>query len=86
MCSGCGSGKKVKKNGNGSAPLPAHAVPGEDGFTWLEYIGPDVQTEYGPVTGARYPFQAANPRYVDRRDAEKMKQNSPERFVERVYA
>ncbi len=83
MCSGCGS---KKKNGNGAVPASLPAIPGEGGLVRLEYVGEGAGVEYGPVTGARYPFQEANPRYVDRRDAEKMMQNSPSAFVERIDA
>ncbi len=54
------------------AALPP-AVPGEAGFTTLAYTGAEAKTEYGPVTGARYPFGENPVRLVDCRDAERMK-------------
>ena len=47
-------------------------LPGENGFVHLQYIGADAKTEYGPITGARYPFWEKPVRLVDKRDAERM--------------
>lgn len=52
-----------------STPGPI-AIPGEAGFVYLKYIGQDAKTEYGSITGSRYPFLEAAVRLVDRRDAE----------------
>lgn len=84
MCKTCGS---VPVSGETKAPPPS-ALPGEAGFTWLEYVGPDARTEFGPVTGARYPFWEANPRYVDARDAAAMltwQANDRALFVRRAH-
>jgi len=55
-------------------PLPPSRipVPGEVGFVYLEYTGADAKTEYGPITGSRYPFWEKPVRLVDKRDAERM--------------
>lgn len=54
------------------APVPP-AFPGEAGLVMLEYIGTRAAASYGPVTGARYPFDERARQYVDKRDAEKLK-------------
>ena len=55
-----------------SFPVSLPAVPGESGFVYLRYTGTDAQTEYGEITGARYPFwENMDRQLVDSRDAEK---------------
>lgn len=67
MCN-CNKRVEIPKT---SSPAP-FAIPGESGFVYLRYTGQDAKTEYGSVTGARYPFYENPVRLVDSRDAEKL--------------
>jgi len=76
-CSGCGS---TKRKSTQVAKVVSSPEVGTAGFSFLEYTGKDVKTEYGPITGARYPFWDRNPRYVDSRDAAIMIASQPGDF------
>jgi len=63
VCKGCGQSRT-------SFPAFAPAIPtvGEAGLILVEFVGEDPQTQFGAVTGQRYPFGEAAERFVDCRD------------------
>ncbi len=81
MCN-CGAGHSAHVRRLAEALPPP--VPGETGFVYLRYTGPDAKTEFGKVTGARYLFWENPVRLVDRRDAEALL--ATDNFVEEVNA